>query len=104
MSGTTIYIGRENVIAKRLSFGKVFHDLSYVTKMELVKGTEVYADSDAHAEAFNWQTGNAGEVHLKVGELPMFTVGSHSVYLIVYDEDNDNGVNYGIVKIKVKGE
>jgi hypothetical protein len=99
-----IYKDRDNTIDRLLKIDDIAADLSGVTKMELIFPDVADPVSSADsADVFDWSIGD-GKLFLSLGHIGFLTAGQwYSPELIVYDANNPDGVNWGIIRFRVKG-
>jgi len=92
-----IYKDRDNAIDLQLSSDSGVADFTGVTKVELVDslgGLETI-NSETNSSFFNMTTGN-GILKLSLGMMDGLVVGSSCRFsIILYDDDNTHGVNWG---------
>ena len=99
-----IYLERDNTIDLRLKASGVSQDLSNSTKIQVTFGSGVTIDSSVSPTLFSGVTSSVGALSLKFGSLT--EISSNNIYnaeVIVYDDDNLNGINWGTIPIKVAG-
>ena len=92
-----IYADRDNAIDLQLSSDSGVADFTGVTKVELVDslGGLGTINSETNSSFFNMTTGN-GILKLSLGLVAGLVVGkNHRFSIILYDPDNENGVNWG---------
>jgi len=98
-----IYKDRDNKIDLQLSSSSGVADLSGATKIELVStaGTLGTVSSTDHSTSFDWSGGN-GVLVLSLGCLPVVVGSSYQFDVIVYDDVNENGINWGSFQVWIK--
>lgn len=104
MATEYVYIGHDNTINLSLRENNVPVDLSYVTQMILLIGdTEISSTNQAATDLILWcQTAYAtGEVRMQIGLDDTICVGKYTATLIVYDDNNTNGIVWGTIEIQV---
>lgn len=99
----TVYKNRDNAIWLGLRVNRDLIDVSELTRVQLVDGDTIY-DSDSlgsGAEApFDW-TSEEDALILRLGGLGL-SLGKHTVTLIVFDADNENGVIWDTIRLLVR--
>ena len=97
-----VYNGRDNAIWVGLRVNRELVDLAEVTKMQLLIAGQVY-DSDVHgsgeSSVFDWTQGD-GVLILRLGNLGIS--GFHNTQLVVFSEDNPNGVIWDTLRLRFK--
>lgn len=104
MISEVIYKGRDNTIDLQLSSDSGAADFTGVTKIELVDsiGGLAAISSELHPEYFDITTGD-GIIKLSLGIVDGLLVGkAHKFSIVLYDSDNENGVNWGEFTVVVK--
>ncbi len=99
----TVYKSRDNAIWLGLRVNRELIDVSDLTRVQLIDGDTTY-DSDSlgyGAEApFDWES-QEGVLILRLGGLGL-SIGKHLVTLVIFDEDNENGVVWDDMKLLVR--
>lgn len=88
-----VYKNRDNTVDLLLKADGVAIDLSAITKMGLV-GDGWAVDSDSDPTVFNFSTGG-GVVVLSLGSISAIPTGKGRVAIIIYDDDNTDGICWG---------
>lgn len=103
MISEVVYKGRDNTIDLQLSSDSGVADLSGVTKIELVDafGRTGTISSIEHSEYFDMSEGD-GVLKLSLGMADLAIGKSYNFEIILYDSDNENGVNWGQFMAMVK--
>ena len=99
-----LFLGRNNSIDVRLKASGTSQDLGNTTKIQVTFGSGVTIDSSVSPTLFSGVTSSVGALSLKFGSLT--EISANTVYdaeIIVYDDDNINGINWGTIPIKVEG-
>jgi len=90
-----IYKNRDNTIDLQLSSDSGVADFSGVTKVELIDESLGIISSDTKSSYFDWAAGG-GVLKLSLGMMDGLVVGSSCRFsIILYDDDNTHGVNWG---------
>ena len=90
-----IYKNRDNTIDLQLSSDSGVADFSGVTKVELSDESLGIISSDTNSSYFDWAAGG-GVLKLSLGMMDGLVVGSSCRFsIILYDDDNTHGVNWG---------
>jgi len=96
-----VYFGRDNPIVRQLYSGAdLVGDLSPVTRVVLVlenQTTAITIDSDTTPAVFDWTTLGQSKIELRLGaHNSLIAAGEkkYNAYLIVFDVDNTDGVEY----------
>ena len=103
MISEEVYNGRDNSIWVGLRVNKELIDITDATKMQLIIDGTTYDSDDLGAgetEVFDWTQGD-GLLILRLGSLGI-TVGLYNVTLIVFSEDNPNGVIWDIMRVRFR--
>lgn len=101
MAKEIVYKLRDNTNDFRLMADGVAVDLSGVTKMELVFSHATINSID-NSEIFDWSRGD-GTLILSMGAINSLSPGEkYNPSLIVYDDENEFGINWGRIKIEVR--
>lgn len=95
-----VYRDRDNTVDLRLKADDVAIDLSSITKMELI-GDGWSINSVSSPTLFDFQKGD-GIVALFLGKVADIKSGRGVISIIVYDNDNPNGINWGKFSVTVK--
>jgi len=100
-----IYFGRDNSIDLRLKASGVSQNLTNTTKIQVIFGSGVTIDSSVSPTLFSGTTSTVGALSLKFGSLSdRLTSGTvYNAEILVYDDSNTNGINWGTIPIKVVG-
>jgi hypothetical protein len=103
MINETVFNGRDNSVWVGLRVNKALIDLTDVTKMQLIINSQTY-DSDSLGEGenavFDWTQGY-GTLILRLGGLGI-SAGFYNVQLVVFSDDNPNGVLWDTMRIRFK--
>jgi hypothetical protein len=95
-----VYLDRDNDFRLLLTADGVAQDLSSVTKIELVDTSGVYTlDSIASPAAFDWISGDTGEVIIKLGHETV-AAGKYKFEFYTYDATNTNGIYWGDISVR----
>lgn len=104
MDREIIYLGRDNTIDVRLKASGVSQNLTNVVKMQVVFGSGVTIDSLVSPTLFSGVTSTVGEVSFKFGSVTELTANTiYNAEILVYDDQNVNGINWGTIPIKIVG-
>ncbi len=94
------YRSRDNIFTVALENCGVPVNLNGITKMELLF-PDFIIDSKNNPEVFDWSKG-AGIIEFRLGNLQEIRPGKYLPSLILYDQTNPNGVNFGKFSLEVK--
>jgi len=90
----TVYNDRNNLINLLLKSDGTAKDLSAITKMEIIERNEKFTISSTDSpDAFDWDSGETGEVILALGEESL-EAGKHFCDLIIYTATYTDGVRW----------
>lgn len=95
-----VYLDRDNDFRLLLTSDGTAQDLSAVTKVELIDKSGTYTlDSDTSPTAFDWASGDTGEIIFKLGGESV-AEGKYKFELHTIDPTNTNGIYWGDVAIR----
>jgi len=96
-----IWKGYDNTINLLLKEEGSIKVLSGVTQVAAVFDGTSY-DSVTYSSYFDWESGTTGELILKFGQSGVTAGYYPSVEIILYDENNPNGLVWGTIPITIK--
>lgn len=100
MISEIVYLDRDNEFRLLLLADGVAEDLASVTKIELIDTTGTYTiASDTSASAFDWTTGDTGEIIFKLGHETV-AAGKYKFELHTIDPTNTAGIYWGDIAIR----
>jgi len=89
-----LYVDRDNTIEVEFTESKDSVDLSYVDRIDLIIGNEVFSDTDPRYAQYFTKRGN-GLLEVQMGELGM-PVGEYNFAFILYTPDHNKGVVWNL--------
>lgn len=101
------YLGHDNSIDLLLKADGTAYDLTNITQMTLTLGSDTSITSDnGAADPIRWNKSgyDTGEVRLFLGDQSITAGTYRRAYLVVYDNDNPDGIVWGYIRITVKAE
>lgn len=104
MSEEIIYIDRDNTIDLILKSDGTAQDLSSVTRIDAIIGSTTISCTTSTAWPIKWSgLGTTGKVQLKLGDQDVTANTTYTMYLVLYDATNTNGVVWGTgVRVRMR--
>ncbi len=93
MSYVHTYKSKDNINEFILEDGGIPLNITNVQKMELIF-PDFTLDSENFPQVFNWKNGY-GRLEICLGNIARVAAGKHLVRLVVYDEMNPEGLDFG---------